>query len=159
MAMPWIFAGYIGASGNGHRRAAAGGHPRPGGQETAPVAWQAWGVIVGIGVDLVDIARLEQALRRTPALAERLFTKGERAGPPASLAACFAAKEAVAKALGAPAGLRWADVEVTHDGAGRPALAASGTVAEEAARRGVLRWHLSITHDGGVSVAMVVAEA
>ena len=66
---------------------------------------------------------------------------------------------AAAKALGAPAGLRWADVEVTHDGAGRPALAASGTVAEEAARRGVLRWHLSITHDGGVSVAMVVAEA
>ena len=81
-------------------------------------------MIVGIGVDLVDIARLEQALRRTPALAARLFTEGERAAPPASLAACFAAKEAVAKALGAPAGLRWADVEVGHDPAGRPALTA-----------------------------------
>ncbi|HKA96143.1 MAG TPA: holo-ACP synthase [Streptosporangiaceae bacterium] len=121
--------------------------------------WQAGGVIVGIGVDIVDIARLQTALRRTPSLASRLFTDGERGRGPASLAACFAAKEAAAKALGAPAGLRWADVEVTHDGAGRPALAASGTVAEEAARRGVLRWHLSITHDGGVSVAMVVAEA
>src|SRR5215469_18446616 len=83
-------------------------------------AWQAWGVIVGIGVDLVEIARLDQALRRTPALAARLFTEGERAAPPASLAACFAAKEAVAKALGAPAGLRWAGVEIVHDQEGRP---------------------------------------
>jgi len=122
-------------------------------------AWQAWGVIVGIGVDLVDLARLEQALRRTPALAERLFSEGERAGPPASLAACFAAKEAVAKALGAPAGLRWADVEVGHDPAGRPVLSVRGTVADAAGRLGVRRWHVSLTHDGGVSVAFVVAEA
>jgi holo-[acyl-carrier protein] synthase len=115
-------------------------------------------VIVGIGVDIVDIARLESALRRTPALASRLFTDAERGGGPASLAACFAAKEAAAKALGAPPGLRWADVEITHNSAGRPLLAARGTVAEAAARRGVLHWHLSITHDGGLSVAMVVAE-
>ena len=122
-------------------------------------AWQAWGVIVGIGVDLVDIARLEQALRRTPALAARLFTEGERRAPPASLAACFAAKEAVAKALGAPPGLRWADVELVHDQAGRPGLQVRGTVADVAHRLGVRRWHLSLTHDGGVSVAFVVAEA
>ena len=122
-------------------------------------AWQAGGVIVGIGIDLVDIARLEQALRRTPALAARLFTEGERAAPAASLAACFAAKEAVAKALGAPAGLRWADVEVGHDPAGRPALTVRGTVADAAHRLGVRRWHVSLTHDGGVSVAFVVAEA
>jgi len=115
-------------------------------------------VIVGIGVDVVDIARLQAALRRTPSLASRLFTDGERGRGPASLAACFAAKEAAAKALGAPPGLRWADVEIVHDGAGRPSLAARGTVAEAAARRGVLRWHLSVTHDGGLSVAMVVAE-
>ena len=120
--------------------------------------WQAGGVIVGIGVDIVDIARLQSALRRTPSLASRLFTNAERSRGQASLAACFAAKEAAAKALGAPAGLRWADVEVTYDGAGRPSLATNGTVAEEAARRGVLRWHLSITHDAGLSVAMVVAE-
>lgn len=116
-------------------------------------------MIVGIGVDLVDIARLEQALRRTPALAARLFTERERGAPPASLAACFAAKEAVAKALGAPAGLRWADVEVGHDPAGRPGLAVRGTVAEAARLRGVRHWHVSLTHDGGVSVAFVVAEA
>ena len=116
-------------------------------------------MIIGIGVDLVDIARLEQALRRTPALAARLFTEGERRAPPASLAACFAAKEAVAKALGAPPGLRWADVELVHDQAGRPGLQVRGTVADVAHRLGVRRWHLSLTHDGGVSVAFVVAEA
>ena len=115
-------------------------------------------MIVGIGVDIVDNARLESALRRTPALADRLFTEGERGRPLASLAACFAAKEAVAKALGAPVGLRWADVEVVHDGTGRPRLRAGGTVAAAAARLGVRGWHLSITHDGGMSVAMVVAE-
>ena len=116
-------------------------------------------MIVGIGVDLVDIARLEQALHRTPALAARLFTEGERGAPLASLAACFAAKEAVAKALGGPAGLRWADVEVGHDPAGRPALNVRGTVADAARRLGVRRWHVSLTHDGGVSVAFVVAES
>jgi holo-[acyl-carrier protein] synthase len=116
-------------------------------------------VILGIGVDVVDIARMEAALRRTPALAARLFTEGERARAPASLAACFAAKEAVAKALGGPAGLSWADVEVGHDGAGRPELAVRGSAAAAADRLGVRRWHLSITHDAGVSVAFVVAES
>jgi len=115
-------------------------------------------VIVGIGVDVVDISRFEQALRRTPGLASRLFTKSERSASAASLAAWFAAKEAVAKALGGPGGLRWADVEVVHDRSGRPGLAVRGTVAEAAGRLGVCRWHLSLAHDGGVSVAMVVAE-
>ncbi len=141
------------------RRPGSGGHASRAARKPHLAAWQAWGVIVGIGIDLVDIARLEQALRRTPALAARLFTEGERAAPAASLAACFAAKEAVAKALGAPAGLRWADVEVGHDPAGRPALTVRGTVADAAHRLGVRRWHVSLTHDGGVSVAFVVAEA
>ena len=121
--------------------------------------WEAWGVILGIGVDLVDISRMDEALRRTPALASRLFTEGERSGAPASLAACFAAKEAVAKALGGPAGLRWADVEVVHDRSGRPELALRGTVAAAAGRLGVRRLHVSLTHDAGVSMAFVVAEA
>ncbi len=116
-------------------------------------------MILGIGVDLVEISRMEAALRRTPALASRLFTEGERGGAPASLAACFAAKEAVAKALGAPAGLRWDDVEVVHDPAGPPGLAVRGTVAEAAGRIGVRRWHVSLSHDAGVSMAFVVAEA
>jgi holo-[acyl-carrier protein] synthase len=115
-------------------------------------------VIVGIGVDVVDIARLEQALRRTPKLALRLFAQSERDLPVASLAARFAAKEAAAKAIGAPPGLVWTDVEVRQDDSGRPELAVSGTVARAAQALGVERWHLSLSHDAQVSVAMVVAE-
>ena len=77
-------------------------------------------MIIGIGVDMVDIGRFEAALRRTPALAARLFAESERCGRPESLAATFAAKEAVAKALGAPAGLNWTDVEVIRDASGCP---------------------------------------
>lgn len=115
-------------------------------------------MIVGIGVDLAVVSRVEEALRRTPALADRLFAKGERDGSPASLAACFAAKEALAKALGGPRGLRWTDVEVTHDQSGRPLLEMRGTAAEAAARLGVVSWHVSLSHDGGLCVAVVVAE-
>ena len=116
--------------------------------------------IAGIGVDIVDIARLEDALRRTPDLAARLFTAAERASASrsSSLAGCFAAKEALAKALGAPAGLRWTDAEVGHGAAGKPFLMVRGTVAAAAARHGVTTWHLSLSHDGGMCVAVVVAE-
>lgn len=120
--------------------------------------WQAEDVIVGIGVDVVAISRLREALERTPALAARLFTESERGRPLSSLAGCFAVKEAVAKALGAPTGLRWTDVEVAHDPSGRPFLRASGSVAQAADRQGIGNWHVSLSHDGGVSVAMVVAE-
>ena len=140
-------------------------------------------MIVGIGVDIADIARLDAALRRTPGLAERLFAESERRGqagqaaagpglerrdvddrgvdaavPTATLAGCFAAKEATAKALGGPKGLRWTDAIVAHDSLGRPLLKVRGTVAEAADRLGVATWHLSISHDGGVCIAMVVAE-
>ncbi len=121
-------------------------------------------MIVGLGIDVVDIARLGAVLRRTPELAARLFTAAERdaaAGrttPVASLAGCFAAKEALAKALGAPAGLRWTDAEVVRDTAGRPHLQVSGTVAAEASRQGIGTWHVSLSHDGGLCVAVVVAE-
>jgi holo-[acyl-carrier protein] synthase len=115
-------------------------------------------MIVGIGVDVADISRLDSALRRTPALADRLFADSERELPMPSLAGCFAAKEATAKALGAPAGLRWTDVIVAHDSLGRPLLEVRGTVAAAAERLGVAVWHLSISHDAGVCIAMVVAE-
>ena len=116
-------------------------------------------MIVGIGVDIAVVRRLEEALSRTPALAARLFAKSEQDAPAASLAGSFAAKEAVAKALGGPPGLRWTDVEVTHDALGRPSLRVGGTVAAVADRLGVRTWHLSLSHDGGLCVAMVVAEA
>ena len=119
----------------------------------------------GVGIDLIEIERVERALERRPRLADRLFTEGERltgSGNPRSaesLAARFAAKEAVAKALGAPGGLRWRDAEVVSDARGRPRLAVHGAVAEEAASQGITTWHLSMSHDGGVATAIVVAEA
>ena len=116
--------------------------------------------IVGVGVDVVQVERLERALARTPGLAGRLFTPGEQAaGRSESLAARFAAKEAVAKALGAPGGLRWQDAEVVRDPSGRPRLVLHGGVAEEAAAQGIATWHLSLSHDGGIATAVVVAES
>jgi holo-[acyl-carrier protein] synthase len=115
-------------------------------------------MIVGIGVDLAEISRLEHALARTPALAARLFADSERGRSAQSLAGCFAAKEAVAKALGAPSGLRWTDAVVGHDERGKPVLQIGGTVAAAAARLGVTTWHLSISHDAGLCIAVVVAE-
>jgi holo-[acyl-carrier protein] synthase len=115
-------------------------------------------MIVGIGVDVAVISRLETALERTPALASRLFADSERDLPIRSLAGCFAAKEAVAKALGGPPGLLWTDVVVSHDARGRPRLEVSGTVAAVAVELGVTDWHVSISHDAGICVAMVVAE-
>jgi holo-[acyl-carrier protein] synthase len=114
--------------------------------------------IVGVGIDVVDLSRFEDSLRRTPGLADRLFTAAESRRPPASLAARFAAKEAVAKALGAPGGLHWHDCEVVTDPDGRPWLTVSGTVAAVAKERGIDRWHLSLSHDGGIASAIVVAE-
>jgi holo-[acyl-carrier protein] synthase len=115
-------------------------------------------VILGIGVDVADIRRLEAALARTPQLAERLFAESERNLRIRSLAGCFAAKEAVAKALGAPPGLRWTDAIVRRDARGRPVLETRGTVAAVAQSLGVTAWHVSISHDAGICVAMVVAE-
>jgi len=115
-------------------------------------------VIVGIGVDVVEVARIQVALSRTPGLVPRLFAQSERDLPVASLAARFAAKEATAKALGAPPGLAWTDVWVRRERSGRPELEVSGTVAQAASVLGVSRWHLSLSHDGGLSIAMVVAE-
>jgi holo-[acyl-carrier protein] synthase len=121
-------------------------------------------VIAGIGVDIVKIARLEDALSRTPELATRLFTPAERTwaglrrAPAASLAGCFAAKEALAKVLGAPVGLHWTDAEVLRNPAGRPFLTVRGTVAEVARAQGIGTWYVSLSHDGGMCIAMVVAE-
>ncbi|MGJ6962626.1 holo-ACP synthase [Streptosporangium sp. G11] len=115
-------------------------------------------MIVGIGVDVVDVARFEATLARTPALRGRLFTEGESTLATASLAARFAAKEAVAKALGAPPGLRHLDAEVLSGEHGRPELRVTGRVADVAEALGVARWHVSLTHDGGVAIAYVIAE-
>ena len=121
-------------------------------------------MIIGIGIDVVPVERFAQSLIRTPGLRDRLFTEAEqrtqsgseRSGE--SLAARFAAKEALAKALGAPGDLHWHDAEVTVGEHGRPHLEVRGSVAGRAAQLGVTAWHISLSHDGGVASAVVVAE-
>ena len=116
-------------------------------------------MIVGIGVDVVDVARFEQSLARTPALAERLLTPAERALPIESQAARFAAKEALAKALGAPGGLEWHHCEVVAEPSGAPQLRLRGTVLAAMQARSGSRAHLSLSHDAGIAIAYVVLEA
>jgi holo-[acyl-carrier protein] synthase len=115
-------------------------------------------VIVGVGIDVVDVARFGQVLDRTGGLRVRVFTPLERDRPPASLAARFAAKEALAKALGAPAGMQWQDAEVRTSDDGRPWFDVRGTVAARCAALHVERIHLSLSHDAGIASAMVVLE-
>lgn len=123
------------------------------------------GVVRGVGIDAVDIDRLRRALGRRPRLAQRLFTEAERAyamraaDPGPRLAARFAAKEAVAKALGVGIGaVSWRDVEVVRADGGAPSLTLAGRAAALAHERGVGHWHLSLSHTDSLAVASVVAE-
>jgi len=115
-------------------------------------------VIVGVGVDIVDVARFEASLERTPALAQRLFTDVERDLPMPSLAARFAAKEAFIKAMGGSGAMGWHDMSVAPTDGAAPKLELSGEAAKLANGRGVTGVHLSLSHDGGQAVAFVVAE-
>ncbi|MCH1866254.1 holo-ACP synthase [Nocardioides sp. CFH 31398] len=115
--------------------------------------------VVGVGIDVCEIERFAAALRRTPGLRARLFTPDEAGRGDASLAARFAAKEALAKALGAPAGLEWQDAEVVSESSGRPRLEVRGTVAAACAALGVASLHVSLSHDAGVASAVVVLES
>ena len=115
-------------------------------------------MIIGIGIDVVDVARFGQALERTPRLLARLFTDAERSVGLNSLAARFAAKEALAKALGAPVGLCWTDAEVLSGGDGRPHLRIWDTIQARATLLGVRDLHISLSHDAGIASAVVIAE-
>lgn len=115
-------------------------------------------MIVGVGIDVCDISRFEESLTRTPGLRDRLFTPAEATRPPASLAARFAAKEALAKALGAPVGMSWHDAEVINESSGRPLLEMRGSVRERADELGVVSVHVSLSHDAGIASAVVVLE-
>ena len=116
-------------------------------------------MILGVGIDVVDIARFGQTLERTPAMRERLFTPAERVRPLTSLAARFAAKEALAKALGAPTGMYWLDAEVVNAPSGDPQLDMRGSVLVRANALGVQRVHVSLSHDAGIASAVVVLES
>lgn len=116
-------------------------------------------MIVGIGVDLVDVPRFERSIERTPALVTRLFSPAERELKPRSLAARYAAKEALIKALGGSDGVHWTDIEIVSEPSGRPVFSLSGSTAEVVATRGITTVHLSLSHDAGLATAYVVAEA
>ncbi|GAA3732680.1 holo-ACP synthase [Leifsonia bigeumensis] len=121
-------------------------------------------MIVGIGVDVVELARFERAATRTPALLTRLFAESEQvqAGRRLalhSLAARFAAKEALIKALGDSEGVSWHDMPVVSDGQRNPSFALQGGVAAIAEARGITSLHLSMSHDAGIAIAYVIAEA
>ena len=115
-------------------------------------------MIVGVGIDVVDIGRFEESLVRTPALRDRLFTDEERLRPIASLAARFAAKEALAKALGAPTGMAWHDAEVVSEASGNPQLEIRGSVLARANDLGARTVHVSLSHDAGIASAVVILE-
>jgi holo-[acyl-carrier protein] synthase len=119
-------------------------------------------MMVGVGVDIVDIARFERALARTPRLRERLFGDPDASGEElnsASLAARFAAKEATLKALGGNIeGFSWHDIHVTREAGQRPGLVLSGGVEARASARLVVSHHVSLSHDGGMAIAFVVME-
>jgi holo-[acyl-carrier protein] synthase len=114
----------------------------------------------GVGIDLLEIERLERALQRRPRLAERLFTEGERAyaatraRPAMHLAARFCAKEAVAKAL-ALHEWSWRDVEVVGGGDGPPSVRLTGAAAERASELGA-DVGVSLTHTRGMAGAVAV---
>jgi holo-[acyl-carrier protein] synthase len=116
-------------------------------------------VIVGIGIDVCDVDRFAASIGRRPGMVQRLFTPTEAERPVASLAARFAAKEALAKALGAPSGMSWQDAEIRTDASGRPWFAITGTVAARARELGIGTIHVSLSHDAGIASAVVVCEA
>lgn len=121
-------------------------------------------MIVGIGVDICRIDRVESMLRRRPGLIERLFTESEARLPdgtlrrPESLAARFAAKEALAKAMGSPGGMLWQDAEIVTSPNGQPEFVLRGTVAAKATELGVVNVRVSLSHDAGLATAFVVCE-
>ena len=120
-------------------------------------------MIVGIGVDLVDVPRFERAARRTPRLLDRLFAKSEQQPEGRdlslrSLAARFAAKEALIKAIGDSDGVRWHDIRIISNELRNPSFLLSNRVAEIADQRGIGIFHLSMSHDADLAIAYVIAE-
>jgi holo-[acyl-carrier protein] synthase len=120
-------------------------------------------MIIGIGVDVVDLARFERAADRTPALLDRLFAESElwdgaARRPLHSMAARFAAKEALIKAIGDSTGVRWHDMAIVSNGLRNPSFEVYNALARIVAARGISAIHVSMSHDAGVAIAYVVAE-
>jgi holo-[acyl-carrier protein] synthase len=116
-------------------------------------------VILGTGIDIVQVSRFEGKLSDTPRLADRLFLDVERDGASINtLAGRFAAKEAVIKALGGAPGIEWYGIEVGKETTGKPVIWLHGETAKLALRLGIRKFHVSISHDGDMAAAYVIAE-
>jgi holo-[acyl-carrier protein] synthase len=115
--------------------------------------------VIGLGIDAVDVDRFENVLARSPRMAERLFTDGERVlTPVARLAARFAVKEAVMKAMGVGFGaFGWHEVETVRGDSGAPQLVLTGAAATLADGQGITRWMVSLSHTDRTAVAVVAA--
>jgi holo-[acyl-carrier protein] synthase len=123
-------------------------------------------VIVGIGIDAVDVAQMRKVLERTPTFKTRVFTSDERAycermnDPTQRFAVRFAAKEAVMKAMGLGLGaFGFYDCETIAAESGAPSLMIRGAALDHAQTRGITDWHVTLTHTDLTAIAMVVAES
>lgn len=125
-------------------------------------------MILGTGIDTVEISRFQRFLDEgNQALLDRLFSPLEQTycRPKKQSAACFAArfaaKEAFLKALGTGLreGISWTEIEVVNDALGKPELYLTGTARQLFEQRGGSRTHLSISHDGGHAIALVLVES
>lgn len=116
-------------------------------------------MIIGIGVDTVQLSRFEAKLTETPRLKDRLFLDIETVDASVqTLAGRFAAKEAVIKALSGDPGIEWHGIEVGRESSGKPVIWLHGSTAKIALQAGIRKLHVSITHDGDAAIAFVVAE-
>jgi holo-[acyl-carrier protein] synthase len=121
--------------------------------------------ILGLGVDICEIARMERALERHPTMRERVFTPEEvaycdsKARPAESYAGRFAAREAVIKALGGYRGKRWQDISVSRAPSGAPAIRLTGNAKRRADGLGIDRILVTFTHEKTNAVAFAIAVA
>lgn len=123
-------------------------------------------MIIGIGIDLVDVERFSQKLPALPHLREDLFTPSEiaycesKSGAPRYYAARYAAKEAFLKALGTGLreGIAWGDIEITRNDMSRPSLELRGKAHDAAQTRQVASIHLSLSHEKNCAIALVILE-
>lgn len=116
-------------------------------------------MVIGLGVDVCSLERFEASLERTPKLKVRLFTTAEQSLSLKSLAVRFAAKEALAKAVGNPRVLNFQEIEILNDALGKPEMRVIGKSRAALDELGVHKIHLSLSHDGPVAVATVLLES
>lgn len=122
-------------------------------------------MVVGVGTDLIEIARIRRAIENNPHFLDRVYTEKEIAycrrkkNPWQSFAARFAAKEAVGKALGTGLGrIGLQEIEVVNDAGGQPCIVLYGTAQELAVSRNVQHVHISLSHSEAYAIATAVLE-